>query len=76
MARPNALSTRPPGLGLPVVLEGQPDLLLEHVRHEGLVVGAVLALHLHQQLVVVHGEMLEDWRGSVRGSVVGLVEDL
>ena len=44
-----------PAFWLPVVLEGQLDLLLEDVRHEGLVVGPVLALHLHQQLLVHRG---------------------
>ena len=41
-----------PALWLPIMFKCKLDLLGEDISDEGFVVGAVLPLHLHQQLVV------------------------
>ena len=43
---------RLPALRLPIMFKGKLDFVGEDVGDESLVVGAILALHLHQQLVV------------------------
>ena len=41
-----------PALRLPIMLKGKLDLVCKDVGDEGFVVGAILPLHLHQQLVI------------------------
>ena len=42
----------PPALGLPIMFKGELDFVGKDVGDKSLVVGAILALHLHQQLVI------------------------
>ena len=41
-----------PALWLPIMFKCKLDLLGEDISDEGFVVGAILPLHLHQQLVI------------------------